>query len=143
MVKLLLGHNANAFRETTDPRCRRTRSLLHELANKPADSLKYGPVVGILFEMTSVDPNWIDKNGDTALSWAVSMDKFEVTKALLKHPKIDPNIADDDGRSALHFLADPRVKVGGQGDLKLIKERFEKVGRHKPKKKSTKKSPGS
>lgn len=68
IVKLLLAHNANAVREVTDPRCARIRSLLHEIAMTSVDPPNAGVVVGILLEMTSIDPNGIDEMGDTALS---------------------------------------------------------------------------
>ena len=106
MVELLLEHNANAHK----PYAREAdgssgdRTLLHDLAEQSEDSSMHARVVSILLEKTDIDPNRIDEQGNTALSLAVSLDKFEITKAILQHPTVDPNITGPWSGNALHIL---------------------------------------
>ncbi len=62
-----------------------------------------------VFQDPNVNPNAVDKNGNPALVYAtVELGKnpkilVQVIRALYKHPKLDPNLPNNDGFTALHM----------------------------------------
>ncbi|KUI56354.1 Ankyrin-3 [Cytospora mali] len=100
VVELLLNRGA-------DPLLRMpgSQTILSRVACVSKDSVRHAKVVDTLLKRTDIDPNDIDDEGRAALHWAAFRNELEITKALLRHPKVNPTLTDRTHLNALHLLA--------------------------------------
>ena len=56
----------------------------------------------ILLTHPQINPNLIDKEGNTPLTSAIFFDRLEIFEELLSHPKINPNLEDLGGATPLN-----------------------------------------
>ncbi|UKZ51345.1 hypothetical protein TrVGV298_005104 [Trichoderma virens] len=70
--------------------------------------------------MTNINPNHTDKFQLTALHWAAFCGNLEITKALLKHHKVNCNFSNRLRWNALHYFADRKHNSAEIAEL-LIK----------------------
>jgi ankyrin repeat protein len=68
--------------------------------------------IGLVKELLAdgADPNVFEEERGSPLHWAAEKGRIDVVKELLKHPDIDPNIRDKDGRTALSLAVSENKK---------------------------------
>ncbi|ROW10101.1 hypothetical protein VMCG_02079 [Cytospora schulzeri] len=116
IVELLLQRGANPFVPMPDG-----QTILSRVARYSKDSARHAKVVRLL-KSVDIDPNSFDEYEYTALHWAVIGGKLEITRALLQHPTVNPNVTTREyGWNALHYLADDNLKSTKElGELLII-----------------------
>jgi ankyrin repeat protein len=78
-----------------------TRSLDHQLAEKPSKNAPLDLVLNVLKDSNILHKNVQDEQGNTALMLAVKGNQMGAVAALMNHPGVALNVQDKRGRTAL------------------------------------------
>ena len=109
IVKVLLDHGANPKAETE-----RRDTALHLVSRGKYDSQEHGVGIARLLLKHSVDVHLKNTKQDTALLWAASRGRLEITQLLLDHGA-NPNEENAHGATPLHLVSSGEYSLQEHG----------------------------
>lgn len=83
-------------------------------------SVKDAPMAQFLISATAIDPNQTDKDGVSALHWLATFAPSEVVKTMAQSPRVQADLADKDGRTALYLAATSSSHNYGLENVKAL-----------------------